>query len=148
MDGYRLYFEETCRKKTPTEIGWRDPINQVIAAIWTLIAIAAIVCILSGGKALARDNGQYENVSPEQREWVKSLKNKNGYPCCDQADGHDVPWEGGPDGYRVLIEGNWHPVPASADLTDRPNRFGISRVWYVFENGKPKIMCFIVGVGG
>src|SRR4029078_5018876 len=38
--------------------------------------------------ALARDNGQYENVTPDVRAWFRSQKSpKTGALCCNEADG-------------------------------------------------------------
>jgi len=38
--------------------------------------------------ALARDNGQYNSVSPEIRSWFRTQKSpKTGALCCNEADG-------------------------------------------------------------
>ncbi len=38
--------------------------------------------------ALARDNGQYNTVSPGIREWFRAQKSpKTGGLCCNEADG-------------------------------------------------------------
>jgi len=50
------------------------------------IALLARVCARSG-TALAFDNGQYDNVSPDIRAWFKGVTAPNGVPCCDMADG-------------------------------------------------------------
>jgi hypothetical protein len=38
--------------------------------------------------ALARDNGQYNSVAPEVRQWFRAQKSpKTGGLCCNEADG-------------------------------------------------------------
>ena len=96
--------------------------------------------------AVARDDGRYAQ-SP-LREWMKSLKDKFGQPCCDTADGHEVEgWAFGPDGYRVKVQGRWMDVPPTALLTG-PNLLGFARVWLYWENGAPQVRCFLPGAGG
>ncbi|MGA8650658.1 MAG: hypothetical protein WB677_08550, partial [Xanthobacteraceae bacterium] len=53
----------------------------------------AIAAILACTPALARDNGQFGNVSPEIRAWFKSVKSHAGIPCCDIADGHRTDYD-------------------------------------------------------
>ena len=44
--------------------------------------------LLTCAPALAHDNGQYENVSPEVRAWFRAQKSpKTGALCCNEADG-------------------------------------------------------------
>jgi hypothetical protein len=46
-----------------------------------------VLCVLCV-PALARDNGQYTNVSSEVREWFRTQKSpKTGGLCCNEADG-------------------------------------------------------------
>ena len=48
------------------------------------VALLACVSALTGA-ALAFDNGQYDNVSPDIRAWFKAVTAPNGVPCCDIA---------------------------------------------------------------
>src|SRR6478672_4788536 len=49
----------------------------------TMLALL-VLCV----PALARDNGQYNSVSPEVREWFRAQKSpKTGSLCCNEADG-------------------------------------------------------------
>src|SRR5271155_5275817 len=57
--------------------------------------------------ALAHDNGQFGNVSPEIRAWFKSVKSHNGIPCCDIADGHRTDYDMRESKYWVPINGEW-----------------------------------------
>jgi hypothetical protein len=54
------------------------------------MAIAAIVVCTP---ALARDNGQYEDVPENIRNWFKSVRSPQGIPCCDISDGHRTDYD-------------------------------------------------------
>ncbi len=113
------------------------------------IVVLALVLLIGGPlivPAIARDDGRYAQ-SP-LKDWMRGLKDKLGMSCCDEADGEEVEgWAFGPDGYRVKVKGQWLDVPPSALLTI-PNLLGFARAWLYWENGKPKIRCFIPGAGG
>ena len=120
-----------------------------------LLAIVMLV-LLSGLPAAAREQypGQYDNVDPVIREWVRGLKDKGGVSCCDTADGFpaEVEWDNDTGKYRVRIDGEWYVVPDSALLTE-PNRLGYATIWYWYSwevsgKRKPNIRCFIPGAGG
>jgi len=98
--------------------------------------------------AIARDNGQYAQKSPEMRDWVRGLKDKRGVGCCDTADGYpaEAEWDTDSKGYRVRIDGKWYAVPDETVITE-PNRFGYAVVWYWFNGGVPMIRCFLPGGG-
>jgi hypothetical protein len=113
-----------------------------------LIAIAVIILVLLFFYpfAHARDDGRYAQ-SP-LKDWVKSLRDKNHVPCCDESDGEDVEgWSTDGGIYRVKVKGEWLPVPNSA-LLDIPNRLGFARAWIYFIDGKPIVRCFLPGAGG
>lgn len=120
-----------------------------------VIEIAAaiiLVAIALAAPAKARDNGQYAQVSPEIREWVRGLKDRNGVGCCDTADGfpaEEVEWSAERGGYSVVIEGQRHPVPPAA-LLDGPNKLGRAMVWWIrlTPGGTILIRCFIPGTMG
>lgn len=96
--------------------------------------------------ALARDDGRYAQ-SP-LKEWVRGLKDKNGTPCCDEADGEDVEgWDTTGGIYRVKVKGEWLEVPDAA-LLAIPNRLGFARAWVYYSEGKVRIRCFLPGAGG
>jgi hypothetical protein len=49
----------------------------------TMLALL-VLCV----PALARDNGQYNSVAPEVRQWFRAQKSpKTGGLCCNEADG-------------------------------------------------------------
>jgi cytochrome oxidase assembly protein ShyY1 len=98
---------------------------------------------------LVRDNGQYKNIDPDIKSWIKSLTDKKGNNCCDTADGYpaEVEYDIEKDNYKVRIEGEWHIVPNEA-LIIKPNRLGYAVVWYTYKDGIPKIRCFLPGAGG
>src|SRR6185312_15081413 len=75
--------------------------------------------------ALARDNGQYENFSPDVRAWFRSQKSpKTGALCCNEADGlyaeEDIR-----DGHYWTRWGGreWQPVPDEV-VIHQPNPHG------------------------
>jgi hypothetical protein len=110
--------------------------------------VVIIASLIFCGSTLARDFGQYSQVDPGIRDWVKSLKDGNGIPCCDTADGYDAEWDTHDDHYRVRINGIWYDVPERAVLSE-PNRLRVPRVWYVERpDGEIYIRCFMPGAGG
>lgn len=84
-------------------------------------------------------------------EWLKTLKNENGNPCCDGSDADSVldpDWDTeGPKGtYRVRLGGRWINVAPEAVVT-KPNMLGVAKVWPVDDEGEISIRCFLPGAG-
>ena len=96
-----------------------------------------------GGSAYAIDNGQYEHVPPEIRNWFKSVIAPNGVPCCDISDGHRTEYDVRGGTYWVPIEGEWMAVPERAIIRDQGNPVGQAVVWYVHHRGSIIISCFV-----
>lgn len=108
-----------------------------------------LLCGLAATAALARDNGQYPQASPDIQNWIRGLTDQQGVGCCDTADGFpaEVDWDTAAGRYRVRIDGAWWPVPDHAVVT-QPNRLGYAVVWYWRESdGRPRIRCFLPGGG-
>lgn len=121
-------------------------IRPFVVAAFCFFAFWAMVADV--WMAAARDDGRYANADPKIRDWIRSLKDKFGVSCCDTADGEEVEgWFFGETGYRIKVKGIWLDVPASALLTV-PNLLGYARAWLYYEDGKPKIRCFLPGAGG
>lgn len=101
--------------------------------------------LTSASVALAFDNGQWNDVDPQTRQWFKSIRSPNGTPCCDIADGHRTTWRANPQTgqYEVPIDGEWIPVPPEAIVRDTGNPTGEAIVWYGYMLGKPWIRCFV-----
>jgi hypothetical protein len=99
--------------------------------------------------AVAFDNGQYNDVSPNIRSWFKSVRSPHGIPCCDISDGHRTTWRGDKDGgYEVPIEGQWQRVPPEAIIYNAGNPVGEAVVWYVRQGTNSYyIRCFVPGGG-
>jgi len=123
------------------------------AKIRRLLAIAATLCLpallLSAPTATAHDLDKTDHNSPEVRDWVTSLKNKNGVACCATADGwkpEEVRWDFDTKGYKVEIEGKWVDVDEDA-VIHGPNKLGHAEVWYYHVDGLPKVRCFLPGEG-
>lgn len=104
--------------------------------------LLVFVCTLTG-TALAFDNGQYDNVSPDIRAWFKSVMAPNGVPCRDISDGHRTEYDYRAGAYWVPIEGQWMAVPERAVIRDRGNPVGHAVVWYVHHRGSIIISCFV-----
>jgi hypothetical protein len=111
--------------------------------------VAVLLLAMLPSVAMARDDGRHAN-SPH-KDWVKGLKSKasGSMGCCDISDGSppEAVWDMGGGRYQVTIEGKSYDVPDEA-LISEPNRLGYAVVWYFFENGVPKIRCFMPGAGG
>ena len=107
----------------------------------------AIAALLLGTPALARDNGQFNNVPPEIRAWFKSVKSHAGIPCCDIADGHRTDYDMREGKYWVPINGQWMMVPTEAVVDDSGNPTGDAVVWYTEFNSNVYIRCFVPGGG-
>ena len=137
----------------PRQWGWTDwitiiPTAIVIGMIWGLALGALVMLVTSfpGSKAWGRDDGRYASVNPEIRDWVRGLKDAKGIGCCDTADGYpaEAVWDADKGRYRVMIENEWHDVPADA-LISGPNKLGYAVVWYFGPKGARVIRCFIPG---
>src|SRR5262245_2098285 len=135
----------------------------------SLLMAAMILCTASAALAVWRGPPQMvAALDPETRDWVQALKNKNGGPCCDTADGFPVEvdgwdmagtvddisqmglWEAGNarSGYRVrLRDGKWHDVPNYALIDPKTNKLGYAVVW-LLPRGSLQIYCFLPGSGG
>lgn len=121
------------------------------ATLQAAIILAALIAFMFATHAADTD-GRYAQ-SPN-REWVKSLHSPAGSWCCDISDGHalvDADWEvilltvkPPITHYRVRIEGNWIDVPSDAVIPE-PNKIGQTIVWFVHQNGKPVVTCFLPG---
>ena len=80
--------------------------------------------------------GQFDNIDPATREWFKSVKSKNGVPCCDIADGHKTAFKVDSDGHFFVPlnvdnpDNPWIQVPPDAVVYDAGNPYEEAVVWY------------------
>ena len=74
-----------------------------------VVLLVLVLCV----PALARDNGQYAQVSPELRQWFRSQKSpKTGGLCCNEADGIYAEEDIRDGRYWTRWGGHsWQPVP-------------------------------------
>lgn len=109
-----------------------------------LLSIGLALCL--AWQAVARDMTELSaQLTPEQREWVRGLKDRNGVGCCDDSDGHEVQaWEIRGTGYWVKVQDQWLEVPLSA-LIHQANRIGYARAWLYQQNGRTIVRCFVPG---
>jgi hypothetical protein len=119
--------------------------NVLFAAAFGTFACAAV--------SQARDNGQYSRVPTEIRNWVESLADGKGVPCCATADGtvpEEFTWDIGAKHYRVKVYGQWVNVPDAAVIKG-PNRLGHAVVWIAYDDPifevEPilSVRCFLPG---
>ena len=111
------------------------------------IVLALLVLCLP---ALARDNGQYNNASPEVRQWFRAQKSpKTGGLCCNEADGIYAEEDIREGHYWTrfdLTKGEWMLVPDEVVIRDR-NPNGAPVAWWYFQDGKVQIRCYAPGGG-
>ena len=116
-------------------------------AATTRMALALLVLSVP---ALARDYGQYNNVSAEVRQWFRSQKSpKTGGLCCNEADGMYAEEQIREGVYWTRFElthGEWIPVPPDVVLKG-PNINGAPVAWWYFQDGKVQIRCYAPGGG-
>jgi hypothetical protein len=110
---------------------------------------AALLLLILCAPALARDNGQYDKVAPEIRQWFREQRSpKTGMICCSEADGSEAQ-EDIRDGHYwatwSAVSPNWYPVPDEVVIKDRPNKVGRPVVWTYYERGEVKIRCYAPG---
>jgi hypothetical protein len=108
--------------------------------------ILLVICV----PALARDNGQYNNVSPEIRQRFRHQKSpKTGALCCEEADGTYAEEDIRAGVYWTRFEqtkGEWIAVPPDVVIKD-PNRNGGPVAWWYFLDGEVQIRCYAPGGG-
>jgi hypothetical protein len=121
------------------------------------IVAAALVALTtwSIGRALARDNGQWESSPPEVREWFQSLKQPD-HPrlsCCGEADAFEADQFTVEDdhyvavitdGKGVMAPGTRIPVPNSKMKWDKGNPTGHG---IIFIGAKGQVYCYVVPGG-
>jgi hypothetical protein len=111
------------------------------------VAVGAVLMMALMTPVLARDNGQFANVPPDIRAWFKSVRSKNGIPCCDIADGHRTDFDMREGKYWVPINGTWIQVPDHAVVDNYGNPTGDAVVWYTEFRDTVYIRCFVPGGG-
>jgi hypothetical protein len=124
---------------------------QTQARMAMAVLLGAMVGIILGGLVVltrAADNGQWNDLPPNVRQWFQSPRIQ---PCCSLADGTRTDWEIKDGGYWVPVP--WHPqgreywerVPDGVVITDAGNPVGVALIWY--NIGGMSIRCFVPGGG-
>lgn len=116
------------------------------SGIFTKGILLTAFCLLPLS-SYAIDRGQYENVPQHIRDWFKSVKSRNGVPCCDISDGHRTEYDMRNSQYWVPIEGTWIQVPPEAVIHNADNPVGDAVVWYAKVQNNTYIRCFVPGSG-
>ena len=89
--------------------------------------------------------GKYDN-SP-LKSWFENLRSAGKELCCSVADGHpvaDEDWRIVNEHYQVRIGDEWVTVPDQA-LVKEQNRAGHAMEWHSYNDGHPRIRCFMPG---
>jgi len=110
--------------------------------MFRVVLLVLFIC----APALARDNGQYSQVSPEVRDWFRAQKSpKTGNFCCDEADGIYAEEDIREGRYWTRWPGHdWRPVPEDVLIRDS-NRHGAPVVWWYVDRGETRIRCYAPG---
>ncbi len=85
--------------------------------------LTAIVLTLLATAAYARDNGQWDNVSPNIRQWFQSLMQPDNpsQSCCGEADAFEADaFEVSGDHYIAIVTDGHGEIPAGSRI-DVPN---------------------------
>lgn len=83
------------------------------------------------------------DADPALNSWFQGLQQPDtGVSCCSIADCRPVDDRVGPNGYEVLINNEWLPVPQQKILQGKHNPAGRAVVCYSEAMG---IMCFVRG---
>jgi hypothetical protein len=107
-----------------------------------LIAFACAVAFVLFSAA-AGTGAPPENGDPRLAPWFESLRQPGtGISCCSIADCRPVDYRVGENGYEVLIEDLWRPVPADKVLQGKDNPLGRAVVCWTPVRG---IVCFVRG---
>jgi len=112
--------------------------------MFRVVLLVLFIC----APALARDNGQYSQVSPEIRDWFRAQKSpKTGGFCCDEADSIYAEEDIREGRYWTRWPGHdWRPVPEVVVIRDS-NRHGAPVVWWYADRGETRIRCYAPGGG-
>jgi hypothetical protein len=114
------------------------------------IARAALVAaLLIPAAAIAFDRGQWGHDGATSA-WFRSLRNGNGTPCCDYADGtriEDPDWRELENGaYEVFAAGRWVTISPDRVVDPDGRRVGYAILWW--PDGWPEPSCFLPGARG
>lgn len=111
-------------------IRWQP--RGVLAA---LLLLSSVVCLLPSAFGAPP-----EHADPALAPWFKSLAQPDsGVSCCSLADCRPAEYRQGKEGYEVLIEGEWVPVPPEKILQRIDNPTGRP---ILCRSGKT-IYCFV-----
>jgi hypothetical protein len=132
---------------------------------WTLVLVIAAIFAACAGAGfglflVTRAHANWDRVAGEwesyrlnegQMNWFRSVRSKQGVPCCDISDGHPTMMERREDGIYIpdplYISGPWLLVPKEAMTVPPNNPIGVATVWYVIyidQNGRQiHIRCFV-----
>ena len=97
---------------------------------------------------LARDYGQYEDVSPAIREWFRGLRSPQGIFCCDEADCRRTEAHLSDNHWQARApDGKWIDIPPDRVITDRFNPVGepILCATWALSSGSWNVLCFVPG---
>lgn len=123
--------------------------------------VVVLLLLLSGGAAWAEWTAQlaaewdtvYPNGVPDTvKSWFRTVKSRNGVPCCDISDGHHTDEEIRADGStwvpHPLKEGQLMQIPPEAIVREAGNPTGRAVIWWVRQGAEiVYVRCFVHGAG-
>jgi hypothetical protein len=139
----------------------RQTISRGVLAYLLALLICAMCAVVIYAVLAIKPAHAHDHTNPKNNEWLESLHNGQGVPCCDGSDAlriDDVDWQTvceagtGQCHYQVHLEGAWWNVPEESVIHE-PNRIGPALVWPVFYGTKGRndwsvfIRCFEPGAG-
>ena len=119
-------------------------LGGVAATLLLRVALAAGILICP---ALARDDGRFNHLPVDLRDWFRSQKSPmTGEHCCDEADGTYVEEDIREGHYwvRWSTVWQWQRVPDEV-IIHGPNRVGLPVVWWHYDHKGVRIRCFVPG---
>lgn len=125
-----------------------------------VIAIAALAACMSkvfwpspAHAAWDQVAGEWEQyrLNETQMNWFRSVRSKQGVPCCDISDGHPTEMQRREDGIYIPdplhVGGPWLLVPKEAMTVQGNNPVGVATVWWVIQISQDDryihIRCFV-----
>jgi hypothetical protein len=113
----------------------------VILGVVTLCAAAGfgLFLVTRAHANWDRVAGEWESyrLNETQMNWFRSVRSKQGVPCCDISDGHPTEMQRREDGIYIPdplhVGGPWLLVPKEAMTTPGGNPVGVATVWYVIQ---------------
>lgn len=133
----------------------RTQARLLTGAIYAAVAFVAWLSVMWFPAHAKWDHvaGEWEpyRLNEKQMNWFRSVRSKQGVPCCDLSDGHPTEMQRREDGIYIPdplhTDGPWLLVPKEATTIPPNNPVGVATVWYVIQVSQTDrnihIRCFV-----